>query len=250
MESREAAANIHVISDKVLIFPSQVHLKPGESTEFRGSFGTETYTFTCTCGEGIVDEISGILTYTAPSKTGTHFITVFDSAGNSAMAEAVVSGGFKRKKIDKTKIFEITDPGVYPNSETQPAAVGSVQEGGKTFFLAFDFPNYEDDEGSPVATNFYVLAVIPDLALLFLFDDKGGIIDMDKQIAPCMSRVTDAVYTEVLELDFCNPGAPLKVDMYILAIESEYDPNGNLDFEPADAPFELWYYDFSFSQCQ
>ncbi|MBF0259717.1 MAG: hypothetical protein HQK62_12940, partial [Desulfamplus sp.] len=247
-EPREALSDIHVISDKVMISPSQVFLKPGESAKFRGLFGTEEYTFTWTNGEGKTDDTSGIFTYTAPSKTGIHYITVFDSAGNSAKAEAVVSGGFRRNKIEKTALFEITNPSAYPNSETQPAAVGNVQNGGTEFALAFDFPNYEDSNKLPVPMNFYVGAFLPALDVFVLFDDKGGIFDLTN-INPCMSRMTDAVYTESLKFDYCSPGAPLKVDMYVLAIESGYDPNNNLSLDPSDAPFELWHYDFKFSQC-
>jgi len=248
MEQREAVADIHVISDKVMISPSQVFLKPGEKARFRGLFGTEDYTFTWTGGEGKTDVTTGEFTYTAPSKTGIHYITVFDSAGNSARAEAVVSGGFRREKISKTNLFEIKSPSAYPNSETQPAAVGNVQDGGENFALAFDFPNYEDTNGNPVPMNFYVAALVADWNLWILFDENGGVYDLSS-ITPCMSRMTDSVYKESVKFDYCNPGTPLKVYIYIVAVESGYDPDNNLTFKPADAPFEMWYYNFSFPQC-
>ena len=48
--SHEASAKIHVVSDHVLISPSQVYLKPGQQTTFKGNFGTGSYTFTWTGG--------------------------------------------------------------------------------------------------------------------------------------------------------------------------------------------------------
>ena len=143
----------------------------------------------------------------------------------------------------------MTSPGIYPDSRTQPAAVGEVQEDGNTFSLALDFPNYEDDNGDPVPTNFYVGAHIPAWDLFFLFDDQGGVHELDA-IQPCMTRVTDAVYTELFSFEYCSPGLPLDVTMYILAVESGYDPEGNLNLVPADAPFELWYYGFEFKKCE
>ncbi|MBF0413785.1 MAG: hypothetical protein HQK70_13900, partial [Desulfamplus sp.] len=198
-------------------------------------------------------ETSGILTYTAPSEVGTYYITVFDSSGNSSKAEVVVRGGAKRTKIKKTDIFEIANPSPTPNSETQPVAVGNVQKGEKTFALAFDFPNYKDTKGKvagePVPMNFYVAAFIPDWNVLIFFDENGGISDINN-IASCMSQMSNAVYTESLKFDYCNLDSPLKMDMYILAVESKYDINNNLSFQPADAPFELWHYSFSLLKCQ
>ena len=259
----EATAEIHVVSDHVLISPSQVYLKPGEQVEFQGHFGTGRYTFTWTAGEGAPAEsverndrdasnqtgTSGSLIYTAPAKTGTHIITVFDSAGNSDSAEVIVSGGAKRREIETAALFDIIDPSDYPNAETQPVGVGNVQSGQETFAMAFDFPNYEDAEGNRIPTNFYVAGIIPDLNSLILFDGVGG-IHLPGSIQPCMSSVTDAVYFEGLRFDYCHLGAPLAMDIYIVAVASKFDPNGNLSFEPADAPFELWHFDCSFPQCR
>ena len=259
----EATAEIHVVSDHVLISPSQVYLKPGEQVEFQGNFGTGRYTFTWTEGEGAPAEsversdrdasnqtgTSGSLIYTAPAKTGTHIITVFDSAGNSDTAEVIVSGGAKRREIETAALFDIIDPSDYPNAETQPVGVGNVQSGKETFAMAFDFPNYEDAEGNRIPTNFYVAGIIPDLNSLILFDGVGG-IHPPGSIQPCMSGVTDAVYFEGLSFDYCHPGAPLAMDIYIVAVASKFDPNENLSFDPVDAPFELWHFGFSFPQCR
>ncbi len=127
--------------------------------------------------------------------------------------------------------------------------MGSVQTGGETFSLSLDFPKYEDEDGNSIPTNFYVAASIPDWSAFVLFDDQGGIFTLDK-IAPCTPRSIDPIYSKVLEFNYCNPGAAVKVDMYVLAIESGYDPNNNLNFEPTDAPFEFWHFDFEFSQCE
>ncbi|MBF0200030.1 MAG: DUF1566 domain-containing protein [Desulfamplus sp.] len=247
-----ADADIHVISDKVLITPSTAYLKPGESTTFRGVFGTEDYTYTWTMGDGKTVESPGSpasFTYTAPSAAGIHSITVFDSAGNSATAQAFVSGGSKRKKVTKGALFKIKSPSAHPNSESQPVGVGPVQDGESRFEMAFDFPNYEDKDGASVPMNFYVGAYIPEWNFLGLFDDKGGIFDLNNEIIPCMIKMVDAVYTEGLSFEYCNPDAPLKVDMYVLAIESGYDVDASLSFDPPDAPYELWHYSFSFPKC-
>ncbi|MBF0201667.1 MAG: PKD domain-containing protein [Desulfamplus sp.] len=256
LSSKRASANIHVISDRVLISPKQAWLKPGETINFRGFFGTEQYLYTWTSGrgerEGLADytEYSALpLTYTAPLTPGIHRITLFDSAGNSAGAEVIVSGGAKRPKIVKTSIFEITHPMVYPSSETQPVGVGPVQKGDPTLEMAFDFPNYEDEEGNPVPMNYYVGASIPAHGFFGMFDSQGGIFDVSHGVVPCITREIDFVYFEGLTFDHCNRRAPLDVDMYILAIESVYDHRGNMQFHPADAPFEMWHFSFTFPAC-
>ena len=200
-------------------------------------------------GRFLKESASNTLLYTAPLTIGTHFITVYDSSGNSDKAKVFVFGGSKRNKIKTTAMFEINDPSRYPNSDSQPVAVGEVQNGGMTFSMAFDFPNYEDKDGNRISTNFYVAGLIPDLNVLVLFDNVGGLY-APGALQPCMSDVTDAVYFEGLSFDYCHPGASLGMDIYILAVASEFDLNGNLSFEPADAPFELWHFDFSFDKCR
>ena len=257
--NHEAGAEIYVIADDVLISPSQVFLRPGQQTEFQGNFGTGNYTFFWTEGDGVMVESIrrgafdsnrvDTLLYTAPTQTGTHYITLFDSGGNSDKAVVVVSGGFKRDKIKQTMLFEITNPATLPNSETQPVAVGDVQSGGKKFSMAIDLPNYEDEDGHRIPTNFYVVGFFPDWNLFLLFDNGGGIYFLD-ELAPSFSEVTDAVYEQGLTFDFCNSDGPISMEIFVVAVASEHDPHGNLSFEPEDAPFELWYFDFSFPKCQ
>ena len=258
LENREVKSDIHVISDSVLISPSQVYLKPGQQAEFQGNFGTGDYTFTWMDGEGVTVErperdasngnFGNKLLYTAPTKIGSHYVTLFDSGGNSDRAEVVVLGGSKRKKIEKTVVYEIVAPSTLPNSETQPVAVGDVQNGGTTFSMNFDFPNYEDDEGNRIPTNFYVVGFLPQSDFILFFDGQGGIVT--DQLEPCMSEVTDAVYTRGLTFDLCDPEGQIPMEIFVLAIAAEHDPGSNFSFEPEDAPFELWHFDFSFPKCR
>ncbi len=109
-DAQENTVRLYVtVSLKLTISPSHVYLKPGQQTEFQGSFGSGSYSFTWTEGDGVVaDPLSrgsdganisnssntpAVLLYTAPLKIGTHTITVFDSGGNIGKAEVVVSGG-------------------------------------------------------------------------------------------------------------------------------------------------------------
>ena len=126
--------------------------------------------------------------------------------------------------------------------------MGDVQEGGEHFFLAFDFPNYVDKEDSQIPTNYYVALYFKQMNAFFFLDGDGNVYPLDR-LKSCMARETDAVYAESLQFDYCNPGTSLDVTMYILAVESGYDPHENLLLEPAHTPFELWYYDFSFGRC-
>ncbi|MBF0199880.1 MAG: hypothetical protein HQK66_00935, partial [Desulfamplus sp.] len=218
--------------------------------------GTEEYLYTWSSGkgqrEGVTDTASYSdvpLTYTAPTMPGIHTVTVFDSAGNSAKAEVIVSGGAKRSRIEKTSIFEIANPRAHPSSETQPVGVGPVQHGEPAFAMAFDFANYEDGEGTPVPMNYYVAVFIPEWDFWGMFDAHGGVFDLNDGVIPCLTRGFDSVYFEGLTFDYCNPVLPIHADMYILAVESGYDPQGNLELTPAAAPFELWQFKFSFPAC-
>ncbi|MFO7886371.1 MAG: PKD domain-containing protein [Desulfobacteraceae bacterium] len=148
--------------------------------------------------------------------------------------------------IKETKFYHITSPSAYPDSEIQPFAVGSVQENGVNFTLSCDFPNYVDENNTPVPCNYYLAAYIDAWNVFLCFDEHGNLYDY---IIPCTANSTDAVYRELLSFDYCSPESPLNVSMYLLVVESRFDMYQNLIFDPADAPYELWSFDFNFKKC-
>ncbi|MBF0259535.1 MAG: hypothetical protein HQK62_11960, partial [Desulfamplus sp.] len=256
---KEATSKVHIISNRVLITPKVVYLNPGEETRFRALLGTEEYEFTYTDGNitsldgGVPDSTSKEILYHAPKRIGEFFVTVFDSAGNEDQAKVVVSGGTVKPVLTSTQMHEIHLPSETPDSSTQPMAVGAVQNGGNSLDLAVDFPNYEGDDKKSVPMNYY-LAVFMEKANLFFFFKEENAIGYLADIAPYMGSMTDAVYQSVLggSIPLCNPLALLPIDtyhIYVLAIESGYDINRNLDFNPKDAPFELWHLFFEFKGC-
>lgn len=246
-----ANSTINVVSDQVKIFPKRIYLNPGEQAEFRGLFGLGYYyyyyNYAWTQGTGKVTD--GVLSYTAPNETGVQYITLFDSDGNSAKAEVIIPGGIIKKKITETKIFTITTPNIYPASESQPVAVGDVQEGGTNFSMAFDFPNYKDTDNNLIPMNFYVRAHFKADNTFYYLDAEGGVYSL-ADIKPALSNSINAHYTQVMQFKFCTDKEPIDVAMRITAVAASYDPNNNLTLTPSDAPFEQWDFDFSFNPCE
>lgn len=259
IEQRIANAQVHIISDRVLITPQLVYLFPGEQTRFRALLGTEEYEFTYTDGSitspdgGVPDITSNEIIYRAPERIGEFFVTVFDSAGNEAQAKVVVSGGTVKPQLSATESHLLNLPSETPDSATQPVGVGSVQNGGTTLDLAVNFPNYSGDDEKPVPMNYY-LAIFMERSDTWFFFKEGNTIGDITDIGTYMSGMTDTIYQSVLGggISLCNPdpAIPLYIyHIYAIAVESGYDINKNLAFNPSDAPFEVWEFSFEFKGC-
>ncbi|MEA2059965.1 MAG: hypothetical protein U9P10_05490, partial [Thermodesulfobacteriota bacterium] len=252
-ENETTSADIHVISDRVMITPQAVFLKPGESTVFRALLGSEEYEFSFTGGKiEPVPSHEDRITYTAPGQTGEFYVTVYDTAGNTAKARVVVSGGAEKPPIPKTILHNTKAPTTWPDSDFQPVGAGNVQTGGSTLDIAVDFPNYRQADGTPIPTNYYV-AVYAEPLNLWLFWGKNGAVYTDiSQIEPLMTRGTDAVYQSLLSAELCNPDIGLpkgNYQIFALAVASGFDPDSNLRLTP-DAVFEFWQHQFTFNGCE
>ena len=250
-----ADANIHVVSDYVLITPKEVFLTPGSSATFRALRGSGDYEFTVsggdfTVGDSNADGENDELVYKAPARVGNYFVTVFDSSGNSAQAIVYVSGGTVKPKPPELIFKEVANPLTWPSASQQPMGAGKIQEGGDLLDLAVDFPNYTDEKGDPVAMNYYLGVFVEPLGMLVLFNEEGGL--SVGEIVPFMSGETSAFYQKVFSLDFCQPDPIVPIGnyhIYGVAVESGYDPDKNFSFNPPDAPFEIWHFTFDFKGC-
>lgn len=72
----------------LVLVPSTVNLKTGETTTFSASGGTSPYTFSVEPGEGTIGQ-NGL--YQAPGMEGTYIVTVTDATGDSTEATVMVT---------------------------------------------------------------------------------------------------------------------------------------------------------------
>ena len=250
-QSRKAQAEIHVISDKVMITPKEVFLKTGEETLFRGALGAGSYVFTATGGDLSEEaDMTDRVRYRSPNRAGEYYVTVTDEVGNTAKARIFVSGGSTRTLPPAVLINDITSPLSYTNSPHQPMAVGEVQNGGTLFSLSTDFPNYCDCDDREASMNYYVGLFPERLNILILFDISGGVYV--NNLKPYIVNPPYSDYRAPFDYDFCTPGGEMPegtYHVYALAVDSQYDPMKNLTLEPA-SPFDLWHFTFDFNGCR
>ncbi|MEA2061675.1 MAG: DUF1566 domain-containing protein [Thermodesulfobacteriota bacterium] len=254
IQGNEAGAEVHVVDSTVVITPRVVYLSPEETCEFRAVFGTETYQFTYTDGSITPEKGSDdTVIYQAPGRIGEFFVTVFDSAGNQDQARVIVSSGERKPRLSDVEIHQIPLPLEKPDPSIQPMAAGSVQSGGKILDLAVDLPSYITDKDTAVPMNYYLGVLMEKAGVFFLLKPGGDVAFLDSP-EPFLCNDIFTVYQRIFTepIDLCNPGPVIPFDtyyLYVLAIESIYDPDNNLTFHPADAPYEFWQFFFEFKGC-